>query len=392
MKRKLKRRRSVFGRRGMPKGLKTALTLLVCAAVVAGGYWGAKLVSERKDASPDVQVSGDDAAPAPPASDDTVTPDGEPSRPDDSAASSTATRAFYLPHSALTAEDLSATLTAAADAGFNAAVFDLKDADGTLYYQFSTAQAKKVNAYAADALTADGLTALFAAMRQEGLRPIPRLYAFCDNAAAKVLTDARISHKDNHSWSWLDAAAANGGRRWLNPYSDAAYAYLSGLAEELKDLGAAAVMLDGVQFPHQLKDAYLGEEAATVSKGDALAAFVGRVRTLLGADCPLLLGCTAESALGSETQIYGGNPLTFGATAAAPLLSYSGDIRESVEKMILRTQVLTDKPTLTPMLETAGLSAAQVNDAIGGVIVGGTDSFILYAADGAYDFSAYNLP
>lgn len=391
MKRKLKRRRSVFGRRSMPKGLKTALFLLVCVAVVATGYFGAKLVSESKDARPDVQVSGDDVTPAPSDDDEDVTPD-EPSRPADSTAGAEAIRAFYLPHSALTSEDLSSTLATASEAGFNAVLFDLKDADGTLYYTFSTSQAKKVNAYAADALTADSLTALFATMREAGLQPIPRLYAFCDNLGAKALTDARIAHKDNHSWSWLDASAANGGRRWLNPYSDAAYAYLSGLAEELKAQGAAAVMLDGVQFPHQLKDAYLGEEAATLSKGDALTAFVGRIRNLLGADCPLLLGCTAESALGTETQIYGGNPLTFGATAASPLLSYDAHIRESVEKMILRTQVLEQKPTLTPVLSIADLTAAKINDAIGGVIAGGTDSFILYTADGNYDFASYHLP
>ena len=42
------------------------------------------------------------------------------------------------------------------------------------FNQFTNAQAKKVNAYAPNALTADNLKTLFAMMRDAGLQPIPR--------------------------------------------------------------------------------------------------------------------------------------------------------------------------------------------------------------------------
>lgn len=388
MKRKLKRsRQSVFGKRGMSPALRTVLWVVVCAAVVAAGYFGAMLASKGGVSTPDTSV--DTSVGAPDNSDSDSRPD-TPAPPADTPDVTASIRAFYLPYSALSAEDLASTLTAAQQAGFNAVVFDLKDAEGNLYYRFSGAQAAKVNTFTADALTAEDLTTLFSLMRDNGLQPIPRLYAFRDNLGAKALADARIMLNSNHSWGWYDADPNNGGRRWLNPYSDAAHAYMQSLASELKDQGAAAILLDGVQFPHQLKDAYFGEDAATITKDAALTAFVRDTRTLLGEDCPLLLSCTAESALGTATQIYGGNPLTFGAAAVSPALS--SNIKESVEKMVLRTQVLDPKPALAPLLSADGLTAGQIADAVTACVSGGADSFILYQSEGQYDFSSCRLP
>lgn len=398
MKRKLRRsRRSVFGRKEMPRGLKTFLWLVVCVAVVALGYFGAMLLAGDglPRTQPEVSVSGNDSAPTPDtpsvdpdADGEEVVPNGG-GTPQTPAALSTV-RGFYLPASALGSDTLSTTLSQAYAAGFNAVVFDLKDADGTLYYQFTSAQAKKVNSYAADALTADELTAAFDLIREHGLQPIPRLYAFCDDPAAKVLTDARIAHADNHTWAWYDADPNNGGKKWLNPYSPAARDYVGALAEELKAQGAAAVMLDGVQFPSQLSSAYLGEEAATVSKSDALTAFVAAMRTRLGDDCPVILSCTEKGALATDTKVYGGNPLTFGPAMVSPQLT--AKVQESVEAMLLRMQVLDDKPDLVPMLKTIGLTAKQVNDTISACVSGGAESFILFDHEGYYEFSAYGLP
>lgn len=394
MKQKLRRsRRSVFGKKQMPPALKTLIWVVVCAAVVAIGYFGAMWVSEGGLPTPDTQASDIDAPgmnSAPDADDDgnSDTPDTPDKPTPDAPASAEDVRAFYLPHSALLSDNLPSTLTAAKKAGFTAVVFDLKDAEGNLYYEFTNAQAKKVNGYTADAFTADSLSVLFGKIRECGLLPIPRLYAFCDTLAATALTDARIVPESNHTWAWYDGDPNNGGKKWLNPYSEAAHTYIGALAGELKDKGAAAVMLDGVQFPKQLSGAYLGEEAATVSKSDALTTFVAKIRALLGDGCPLLLACTAESALGTATQVYGGNPLTFGAAMASPTLS--SKVRESVEKMILRTQVLEDKPLLAPMLMMGSATAKECGDAIVACVQGGAKNFILVADD--YDFAAYDLP
>lgn len=393
MKQKLRRsRRSVFRKKRTHPALKAMAWIAVCVVVVAAGFFGAKWITE----GPSVDTSiGDTSTPDVPnkggnSDDKPATPDtpDTPDTPVDTPALSEAIRAFYLPTDALKAEDLPSTLREAAKAGFNAVVFDLKDADGNLYYQFASAQAKKVG-YADGALSADDLTALIDTMRECGLSPIPRLYAFRDNAAAKVLTDARVGLESNHSWAWYDGDPNNGGRRWLNPYSEAAHNYVGGLADELKALGAAAIMLDGVEFPAQQSSAYFGEDAATIAKGDILTAFVEKTRARLGDDCPLLLGCTTKSALGTDTKVYGANPLTFGPSVASPALS--SDVKASVEKMLLRTQVLEQKPALAPMLMMADATADEANAAIAACVAGGANSFILVTPEDA-DFSAYQLP
>lgn len=412
MRQKLHRgRRSVFRKRNPAP--RIIGTILLAAAVVAGGFFGAKWFSEHPVTAP--LDSSAPTASSPVSGPDTSAPadtpaDSTPDTPDPSVTADTV-RGFYLPFSALTGDGLSATLTAAKQAGYNAVLFDLKDAEGRMYYRFTSAAAVQVNSFTDNALTADGLSALFAAIREAGLLPIPRLYAFQDNAAAKVLADARISHKDNAGWVWYDGKPQNGGKAWLNPYADAAHSYIIDLAAELKAAGAGAVMLDGVQFPTQQSSANFGTAHRDLKQDEALALFVDKAREALG-DCPVMLSCTAESALGTATQGYGGNPLTFAPNMASPAIlpgslpakikvgdtvvqntpdALQQTVQTLVSQMVLRTKVLAEdrQPAIAPFLQVAGYTADQIKQEIAGCIAGGAESYILYAPDGQYDFGAY---
>ena len=137
MKQKLRRsRRSVFGKRRTHPALKALLWIVVCVAVVSAGFFGAKWMTE----GPSVQDTsvGDSATPDTPSKGDTnddqqVKPeDAKPSV--DTPAITESIRAFYLPVSELSVDTLSetSTLQNAAKAGFNAVIFDLKDAEGNL--------------------------------------------------------------------------------------------------------------------------------------------------------------------------------------------------------------------------------------------------------------------
>lgn len=407
---KLHRNRRVFRSRSLlPKILAWVFG---AAAVIAIGFFGAKYFTEHpvgtapESAPSESQTSSLPADSSPESSE----PSADESTPSVSLKS---VRAFYLPHASLTNESaLSATLTDAEKAGFNAVVFDLKDADGILYFRSQTARAQEVNGFAADALSLERVKTLFADIREAGLEPIVRLYAFMDNTAARVLTGARIAHQTDPSWVWYDANPANGGRAWLNPYADEAHLYIIDLAKELRDAGAAAILLDGVQFPAQTSSASFGDSANTaLSRDEMLTAFVAKARSLLGDGCPVMLSCTANSALGTDTTVYGGNPLTFAPTMAAPTL-FTGEMKNTVivgnetiqntpenlkatvqaliNQMTLRIKVMTaDKqPTLTPWLQAYDYTPAQVKTSIEGCIAGGADSFILYNPNGQYDFAA----
>ncbi len=407
---KLHRNRRVFRSRNL---LPRILAWVVSAtAVIALGFFGAKYftehpVSPTPDSASSESVTNSLPADTSPESDDAPSVDPAPSVTADKV------RAFYLPYSALGNTDaLNATLADAAQAGFNSVVFDLKDENGTLYFRSETARAQQVNSFAADALSADEVATLFATIRKGGLQPIPRLYAFKDNAAARVLAGARIAHQSDPSWVWYDAAPANGGKAWLNPYADEAQLYVIDLAKELRDAGAAAILLDGVQFPAQVSSASFGTSAnVNLGRDEILTAFIGKARTLLGDACPVMLSCTADSALGTNTLVYGANPLTFAPTAAAPALltgemkspltvgaetvqntpdNLKATVQALVNQMTLRIKVMaTDKqPILTPWLQAYDYTPAQVKNAMDGCIAGGADSFILYDPSGSYDFAA----
>ena len=166
-----------------------------------------------------------------------------------------------------------------------------------------------------------------------------------------------------------------------------------------------------MQFPHQTSSASFGSSANATLKQDAvLSLFVEKVRTALK-DCPVILSCSAESALGTATQSYGGNPLTFGATVAAPTIlpkdlpatikvgettvsntpdTLQQTVQALVAQMILRTKVLSDAPIVAPILPLADYTNPQIAQEIAGCLAGGADSFILYQANGQYNFAAYH--
>lgn len=406
---KLHRNRRVFRNRSpLPRILLWAVGAV---AVIAIGFFGAKYFNEHPvDAAPESAPNESQVSSLPEA--DGTESNGTPSTDATPSLSIEQVRAFYLPFKAIKdTEALTATLTKAAEAGFTGVVFDLKDENGTLYFRSEAARAQQVNSFAADALSDGDTKALFAAIRKAGLMPIPRLYAFKDNSAARALAGARIAHQSDPSWVWYDAAPANGGKAWLNPYADEAHLYIIELSTELRDAGAAAILLDGVQFPAQTSSASFGSSAnVNMGRDEILTAFITKARTLLGEDCPVMLSCTADSALGSKTTVYGNNPLTFAPTMAAPALltgemkstltvgnetiqntpdNLGATVQALVNQMALRIKVMAaDKqPTLTPWLQAYDYTPAQIKAAMDGCVAGGADSFILYDPNGNYDFA-----
>ncbi len=404
---KLHRNRRVFRTRNVfPRVLAW---IIGAAAIIALGFFSAKYFTEHPVKPTNGGVVSQTEAPSKPTDDSSKpeTPDPEENR---TPIPTETLRGFYLPlHVAKNNEQLATTLSQATSAGFNGVILDFKDENGALYYQSATTRAVQVNSFTQDALTLEETSALFTAIRAAGLQPIARLYAFKDNLGARALPTARITHKENASWVWYDAKPANGGRAWLNPYADEAQLYILELATELRDAGAGAIMLDGVQFPANTSSANFGN--ATIGRDEILIAFIGKARTLLGDNCPVMLTCTANSALSTDTLVYGGNPLTFSPTVASPLLltgnmpqrftvgneaiantpdNLQATVNALVSQVAVRIKVMSaDKqPTLTPWLQAYDYTPAQIKAAINGCVTGGANSFILYNPAGIYDFTA----
>ncbi len=411
MRMKLHRKRRVFRTRSIVP--RIILWIVVAAAIITLGFFGAKYLTEHPfEPSTEQSSSQDSQVDSAPAESNSTTDTSEAETP---ATPSTPThdniRGFYLPTAALQdMPKLNQTLEQAAGAGFTHVIFDLKDSDGNLYFRSETTRAAQANAYAETALSIENTEALFTAIREAGLAPIPRLYAFMDNKASRTLASARITPQGNPTYTWYDGVyGSKDARSWLNPYADEAQLYIIELAKELRDLGAAGILLDGVQFPRQTASAYFGD--STLTHSEVLTAFVDKARTMLGENCPVLLSCSANGALGTDTVIYGGNPLTFTPTVASPMLltgtmptqftvgnesvdntpdNLTATLKTLVSQLALRIKVMPQdsQPTLTPWLQAQDYTPAQIKAAIQGCTDGGTNGYIMYEPNGVYDFAA----
>lgn len=315
--------------------------VVAAAVLIPASYFGARYLGNRKS----------DVAATTPASQTTVT-DAPVTTTPAPTVEATALRGVTLPYAALRdTAALKLTCKAAADAGNTCAVVELKTETGALHYASETDLGKAVGAQTEDALTLAALTDAFAAMREAGLTPVARLFAFKDATAPKKLADAKITTTGHADWTWYDGDPQNGGKPWLNPYSDAAQTYIVSLAEELYTAGAGALLLDGVCFPTQTAQAQLavGNNAA-LSKAEVLKQFITRVHNLRE-DAPLLLCGSVNAFLGNNTAGFDGNPRDFGCTAIVP------DLRLSA---LGKRLVIGDKK-FTPSDETlADITAAAV--------------------------------
>lgn len=344
--------------------------VVAAAVLIPASYFGARYLGNRKS----------DVAATTPASQTTVT-DAPVTTTPAPTVEATALRGVTLPYTALRdTAALKLTCKAAADAGNTCAVVELKTETGALHYASETDLGKAVGAQTEDALTLAALTDAFAAMREAGLTPVVRLFAFKDATAPKKLADAKITTTGHADWTWYDGDPQNGGKPWLNPYSDAAQTYIVSLAEELYTAGAGALLLDGVCFPTQTAQAQLavGNNAA-LSKAEVLKQFITRVHNLRE-DAPLLLCGSVNAFLGNNTAGFDGNPRDFGSTAIVP------DLRLSAlgKRLVIGDKKFTPSDETLADITAAAVAALKAADGPTVVPLIGENDAVKAAAGDAY--------
>jgi len=228
-------------------------------------------------------------------------------------------QAVYLPlETAKNAEALSAFLANVKAIGYNSVVLELKDENGTLYYQSQVEMAKNVGAVSASA--ALNVSQIVSQIKEASLVPVAKIHAFKDKIATKN-ADAKIRYKGKEGWSWFDA---ENGKPWLNPYSTAAQNYITSIALELADAGFENVMVSSVMFPsvYSFALADFGALEATVSHKDILMQYTASLKDALNSkNAKLLLSYDATQASNAENVIYGGaDPKAFSADVYVPLV------------------------------------------------------------------------
>lgn len=235
-------------------------------------------------------------------------------------------RAIYLPISMLTnTANLDASLEKLQQAGFNALLFDIKEASGKVTFASKLPLVEQAKAQSDNALD---LAAFCAKLKEKNIMPIGRFHAFRDPLAARV-GEQGIRYM-NSDMLWYDNEPESGGKPWLNPYDPDAREYLLGLIQEAAELGVQQIQLDSLHLPlaYMLEYASYGSNATTMTANQALASFVeeakARVEEQKTEICVYIPGL---AALGEQDTYFGGSPfaLTDGAIVVGMMPAQFGD-------------------------------------------------------------------
>lgn len=130
-----------------------------------------------------------------------------------------------------------------ADAGGDALVVEMKDADGLLAWQSETELAATLGVNASDDSMAQAVAALAG---EDGPYLVARVQCFLDLAMVKARSQNTILLTTGGN-IWYDST----GYCWSSPASEPVADYLAGLCVELAEMGFDEILLDSAGYPTQ---------------------------------------------------------------------------------------------------------------------------------------------
>ena len=205
------------------------------------------------------------------------------------------------------------------DEEVTAVVIDMKTVKGTVTYRSN--QVSISNAGAAHENAVD-LDSRIKTAKSLGFDVVARIYAFEDSTAPFNAIDMAIRYESEDGILWLDDSVDNGGKPWLNPYSDTAQKYILDIVCDAIDCGVDAILLDGVRFPENegMEYAYFGVTAEETPMGEVLQNFAKRIyNTAVVTDTNVIIAVDGYEVI-TGSGIYGTDPFELSADGYAPLL------------------------------------------------------------------------
>ncbi|MBR5309668.1 MAG: hypothetical protein IKU42_00910 [Oscillospiraceae bacterium] len=212
------------------------------------------------------------------------------------------------------------TFLKALDDDVTAIIIDMKTKEGTVTY--NSKQVSVINAGAVAEKAVD-IEKRIKTAKDLGFDVVARIYAFEDSTAPYNSDDMAIRYQSEDGVLWLDDSIDNGGKPWLNPYSDTAQKYVLDIVFDAIDFEVDAVLLDGLRFPEDegMDYAYFGVGAEGVEKGEILSQFAQRIySTAVLTETDIIIGYDALAVIEGR-NIYGANPTEFIADGYAPYIN-----------------------------------------------------------------------
>lgn len=187
----------------------------------------------------------------------------------------------------------------------NSVIIDFKTQDGRLAYSSSVQLAMLGKCAMFDNETVRNAIDMFKGSK---INIIAGIYCFEDPIIPTVDENLAVKYL-NSDVTWLDKLEDDGGKPWLNPYSDDAQNYIKQIIEEVKQMGIDGFMLKSVSFPNsELTNTagYPGEKSKN-SRNSVLLNFIDSVKSSLGSEQYLLIGINATDALNGSDKLYFGS-------------------------------------------------------------------------------------
>lgn len=268
----------------------------------------------------------------------------------------------------------------------NSVVIDFKTKDGRLCYSSLHENAVIAKAALYDNDTVRLALSLF---KEADIAVIARVYCFSDNAVASANPELAVKYMDTEV-NWLDGSDEEGGKAWLNPYSQNVRDYLACVIREIKAFGINAFLLEALQFPdgdNTNGAAYPGEKSQS-RRNAALKSVAAQLKNAAGEGVLLLFGQSAVDAMGGNDSKY------FGSMADLPVWGVAVDTREkplsvAVDKKTDYVSVLSMYSTISmqypgktviPLIDMQEYSYSYIRK----LKKTGYESFILYNEAGEY--------
>lgn len=154
--------------------------------------------------------------------------------------------AYLLSETAMqSSSSLNSALSAAKKSGFNIVLIPVKTTEGNILYTSNVSYIKDTGLITGT-LSAAQIAGYAKTM---GLTPKAVLPTLLDSKSSAYIEDTGYSFADGSGWSWLDAAAESGGKRWMDPFLTGTKKYYFDLSKELIGAGFEEVILSELRYP-----------------------------------------------------------------------------------------------------------------------------------------------
>ena len=365
--RKIKHYRYGFSSRRQRRGriLKGLLFILLLAALVFIGYCVSKSVGDLINRENSSQISSQTESLASESSEESLisVSSEEESSSEIDQTDAAVIKAIAIPKESMVSLDaVDAFLDTVDTSLYNSVVVELKDSKGNLMYLSEVQLAQTCGAISENALDA---TELAKHIQDKGFTPIARIYALEDDIASHTSYSTSYLYQNQATITWLDRAADQGGKSWLNPYMANAVDYLASLSGEITKAGFKTILACGIQYPNSKypDDMGFGPDAGSISTVDALQNVLDQMETEAarngGTVIPVFQG---EGYLEQTNGLYSDSANVFTADRTSPILT-GGQENQILAAVTAPVQSLVpsiQSADQISLLETAGISSYVV--------------------------------